>query len=238
MLTDLRYALRQLRKSPGFTIVAVFTLALGIGANTSIFSVVNAVLLRPLPYPDSDRLVIFSQTSASQPEISISFPDYLDYRRDNRVFEHLAVSRRDSYNLSGLEGRDPEQVTGAIVTANFFKAIGLPPQIGRVFTDEEDRVGGPALVVLSDRLWHRLFQRDSQVLGRVLNLSNQPYTVIGVMPPQMFSPRAADLWFPLMRRTDNAEWQERDNHPGLVGWGRLKPGVSIETAQAELNTIA
>ncbi|HEV3409792.1 MAG TPA: ABC transporter permease, partial [Chthoniobacterales bacterium] len=237
-MTDLRFALRQLRKTPGFTFIAVLTLGLGIGANTSIFSVVNAVLLRPLPYPEPERLVIVNESDAQQPTISVSFPNYLDYRRDNTVFEHLAISRRESYNLSGLDGREPEQISGAIVTANFFNVIGLKPQIGRVFTEEEDRVGGPNLVVISDRLWQRLFQRDPSVLGRVLNLGNQPYTVIGVMPSQMFSPRLVDLWMPLMRRTYNQDWQARDNHPGLFGWGRLKPGITVEQARAELKTIA
>lgn len=237
-MKELRYALRQLRKSPGFTTIAVLTLALGIGANTSIFSVVNAVLLRPLPYPNSERLVILNESDANQPSISIAFPNYLDWKSDNRVFEHLAVARRESYNLSGLEGREPEQISGAIVTANFFNVIGLAPQIGRVFTEPEDRVGGPALAVISDKLWQRLFQRDPSVLGRALNFGNQPYTVVGVMPPQMFSPRTVDVWFPLMRRTDDRMWQDRETHPGIFGWGRLKAGVSIEAAQAEMSTIA
>ncbi len=238
MLTDLKLALRQLRKSPGFTFVAVLTLALGIGANTAIFSVIYAVLLRPLPYPQSDRLMIVTESDANQPSISVAFPDYVDWKRDNAVFEQLAVSRRESYNLSGLAGREPEQISGALVTANFFRVIGLQPQIGRVFTEEEDRVGGPQLAVISDRLWQRVFERDPNVLGRSLNFGNEPYTVIGVMPPQMFSPRTVDVWFPLMRRTDNTGWHNRDNHPGLFGWGRLKPNVSVERAQSEMNTIA
>lgn len=237
-MNDLRFALRQLRKSPGFTLIAVITLALGIGANTAIFSVVNAVLLRPLPYPESDRLAIITETDANQPQISVSFPDYVDWRRDNTVFEELAISRRESFNLSDLKGRAPEQISGAIVTANFFKVIGLTPQLGRVFTAEEDRVGGPFLAVISDRLWQRVFARDPNVLGRVVNFGNQPYTIIGVMPPQMFSPRTVEVWFPIMRRTDDLAWQTRDNHPGLFGWARLKRGVSVEKALAEMREIA
>ena len=237
-MNDLRFALRQLRKSPGFTLIAVITLALCIGANTAIFSVINAVLLRPLPYPEPGRIAILTESDASQPSISVSFPDYVDWKKENRVFDEIAVARRESYNLSGLVGREPEQVSGAIVTANFFKVIGLAPQIGRVFTEEEDRVGGPLLAVISDRLWQRVFQRDPAVLGRALNFGNQPYVVIGVMPPQMFSPRTVDVWFPLMRRTDNRDWQSRDNHPGLFGWARLKAGVTIEKAHAEMNSIA
>ena len=237
-MTDLRFALRQLRQSPGFTFVAVLTLALGMGANTAIFSVIYAVLLRPLPYPEADRLAILTESDANQPEISISFPDYVDWKRDNTAFEEIAISRRESFNLSGLEGRAPEQVSGAVVTANFFNVIGLQPQLGRVFSTEEDRVGGPLLAVISDRLWERVFARDPQVLGRAVNFGNQPYTVIGVMPPEMFSPRTVEVWVPLMRRTDNLIWQTRDNHPGLIGWGRLKNGVTIETALAELKQIA
>src|SRR3954452_8267305 len=117
-MNDIRFAIRQLLKSPAFTIVAVLTIGLGIGANTAIFSVVNAVLLRPLPYPEADRLVILNETSAAQPEISFAFPDYLDWQRDNSAFEHLSVSRRESYNLSGLPGREAEQISGALVTAS------------------------------------------------------------------------------------------------------------------------
>ena len=235
-MNGLRFALRQLRKSPGFTFVAVLTLALCIGANTAIFSVINAVLLRPLPYPESDGLVIVNESDANQPSISVSFPDYVDWRKENTVFENIGVTRRESYNLSGLTGREPEQVSGAIVTASFFKVIGLSPQMGRVFTEEEDRVGGPQVAVISDKLWQRIFQRDPAVLGRVLNFGNQPYTIIGVMPPQMFSPRTVEVWFPLMRRTDNENWQDRRNHPGLFGWARLKRGVSLERAQAEMRS--
>jgi putative ABC transport system permease protein len=237
-MNDLRFALRQLRKSPGFTLIAVLTLALGIGANTAIFSVIYAVLLRPLPYPDADRLMIITETDANQPQISVSFPDYVDWRRDNTSFENIALSRRESFNLSGLQGRAPEQISGGLVTANFFKVIGLTPQLGRVFTEEEDRVGGPLVAVISDRLWQRIFSRDPNVLGRSVNFGNQPYTIIGVMPPQMFSPRTVEVWFPVMRRTDHPAWQTRDNHPGLFGWARLKEGVTQEKALNELKQIA
>src|SRR5947207_8878082 len=237
-MNDLRFALRQLRKTPGFTFIAVLTLALGIGANTSIFSVIYAVLLQPLPYPEGDRIVILTETDPNQPQISVAYPDYVDWKRDNTVFENIAVSRRESYNLSGLQGRAPEQVSGGLVTGNFFNVIGLQPQLGRVFTEEEDRVGGPMVCVISDKLWQRVFSRDPNVLGKAVNFGNQPYTVIGVMPPQMFSPRTAEVWFPLTRRTDNKDWQSRDNHPGLFGWARLKEGVTIDKALAQLKEIA
>jgi putative ABC transport system permease protein len=237
-MNDLRFAFRQLRKTPGFTFIAVLTLALGIGANTAIFSVIYAVLLQPLPYPQGDRLVILTETDTNMPQISVAYPNYLDWKRDQTVFENIAVSRRESFNLSGLPGRAPEQVQGGLVTGNFFKVIGLEPQLGRVFTEEEDRVGGPPVCVISDKLWQRVFARDPNVLGKTVNFGNQPYTILGVMPPQMFSPRTAEVWFPLTRRTGDAMWQSRDNHPGLFGWARLKEGVTIDKALAQMKEIA
>ena len=236
-MNDFKFALRQLRKTPGFTFIAVLTLALGIGANTAIFSVIYAVLLQPLPYPDGDRLVILTETDQNQPQISVSWPDYVDWKRDQTAFDALGASRRESYNMSGLEGRAPEQVSGALVTASFFKVIGLSPQVGRVFTEEEDRVGGPAVCLISDKLWYRIFNRDPNILGKSVNFGNQPYTVVGVMPPQMFSPRTVEVWFPLTRRTNQEMWQSRDNHPGLFGWARLKEGVTVEKAQAQLKEL-
>ena len=233
-MNDIRFALRQLRKSPGFTFVAVLTLALGIGANTAIFSVINAVLLRPLPYPEAHRIVTLSECGPSQPEISISWPNYLDWKAQNNVFESIAVGRRESFNLSGLEGRAPENISGFVVTAAFFKVIGLNPQIGRTFSEEEDKSGGQRLAVISDRLWQRAFNRDPAVLGRSINLHNQLYTVLGVMPPKMTSPSGVDVWLPLMRRVPN--WS-RNMHPGLFAWARLKPGVNVEQARNQMKAI-
>ena len=234
-MNNLRFALRQLRKSPGFTFVAVMTLALGIGANTAIFSVINAVLLQPLPYPHADRIMSLNEFSGGT-NSAIAFPDYLDWRRDNTVFEHLAISRRESRNLSGIPGRAPERVGAAFVTANFFNVIGLTPELGRTFTEDEDKLGGPALAVISDRLWQRVFQKDAGVLGRSLSFHNQLYTVVGVMPPAMTSPQETDVWFPIMRRSMG--WQNRAWHPMMFGWGRLKPGVTLQQARTEMKAIA
>ncbi len=236
MPTDLRYALRQLWKTPGFSLIAVLVLALGIGANTAIYSLVHAVLLRPLPYPEPHRIMALHETNGTQ-EFSLAFPDYMDWRRDNTVFENLALSRRDSRNLT-LPGRAPERIDVAFVTANFFKVIGLPAQHGRTFTEEEDRVGGPQLMVMSDRLWQRVFNRDPNVLGSSINFFNQPVTVIGIMPPAMSSPQETDAWFPIMRRTNNPAWQNRANHPMMFAWGRLKPGRTLAEARAEMETIS
>jgi putative ABC transport system permease protein len=235
-MNDLRFALRQLRKSPGFTLIAVLTLALGIGANTAIFSVINAVLLRPLPYPEAERIVTLHESTPAQPEISISWPNYLDWKTENTVFESLAVGRRESFNLSGIEGRSPERISGFVVAAAFFKVIGLNPQIGRAFSEEEDKPGGQRLAVISDGLWQRAFNRDPAVLGRSINLHNQFYTVLGVMPPQMTSPSGVDVWLPLMRRVPDG-WA-RSMHPGLYAWARLKPGVNVEQAQKQMKAIA
>src|SRR5438874_6626049 len=234
----LRFAVRQLIKSPGFTVVAVVTLALGIGANTAIFSIVNAVLLRPLPYPDADRIMVLNESSGPGQDYSVALPDYFDWRNDNTVFEHLAATHKESRNLSGIPGREPERVSCASVTRNFFNIIGLPPEIGRTFSEDEDKVGAPPVVVISDRLWQRAFNRDPSVLGRSINLHDQNFTVIGVMPPQMRSPQESDAWFSMMRRSNNPAWMDRSRHPMIFVWGKLKAGVTVDQARTEMKGIA
>ncbi|MEY2562845.1 MAG: hypothetical protein QOH88_1038 [Verrucomicrobiota bacterium] len=236
-MNDLKYAFRQLRKSPGFTLIAVLTLALGIGANSAIFSVVNAVLLRPLPYPQPERIVYLNEVSGGT-NTSISLPDYVDWRKDSTSFQHLAISRLESRNLSGIAGREPERISVAYVTANFFNVIGLLPQLGRTFTEDEDKPGAPSLAVISDRLWDRAFHRDPQIVGRPMNFHGQPITVIGVMPREMDSPHGVDAWFSVMRRSANPGWQNRANHPMFFGWGRLKDGVTVEQARGEIKAIS
>src|SRR3954451_6989739 len=169
-MNDLTLALRQLRKSPGFTLVAVLTLALGIGANTAIFSIVNAVLLRPLPYPDANRIMVLNESSGPGQEYSVALPDYFDWQKDNTVFQHLAAPHKESRNLSGITGRDPERVSCASVTRNFFNIIRLPPGLGRTFSQDEDKVGAPPVAVMSDRVWRRVFNADQGVLGRSITL--------------------------------------------------------------------
>src|SRR5216110_3181069 len=237
-MNDLTLALRQLRKSPGFTFVAVLTLALGIGANTAIFSIVNAVLLRPLPYPDADRIMVLSESSGPGQDYSVALPDYFDWRNENTVFEHLAATHKESRNLSGIPGRVPERVSCASVTRNFFNIIGLPPELGRTFSQDEDKVGAPPVAVISDRVWRRVFNADPGVLGRSITLHDQNYTVTGVMPPQMTSPQDTDAWFSLGRRSNNPAWMDRSHHPMLSVWGKLKPGVTVEQARTEMTGIA
>ncbi|HEV3242932.1 MAG TPA: ABC transporter permease [Chthoniobacterales bacterium] len=237
-MSYLRLALRQLIKNPAFSAVAIITLALGIGANTAIFSIVNAVLLRPLPYPDADRIMVLNESSGPGQDYSVALPDYFDWRNDNTVFEHLAATHKESRNLSGISGREPERVSCASVTRNFFNIIGLPPKIGRTFSEDEDKVGAPPVVVISDRLWQRAFNRDPAVLGRSITLHDQNYTVIGVMPPQVTSPQDSDVWLSMMRRSNNPVWMQRFIHPMIFVWGKLKTGVTVDQARAEMKTIA
>ena len=237
LFQDFRYAIRKLVQQPGFTVIAVLTLALGIGANTAIFSVVNAVLLRPLPYPEPDRLVYLNEV-INGADTSISLPNYIDWKNDAKSFQNLAISRLESRNLSGIAGREPQRVSVAFVTANFFNVIGLPPQAGRTFCEDEDKPGAPALVILSDRLWDRVFGRDPNIIGSAVNFHGSPFTVIGVMPREMDSPHGVDAWFSVMRRSANPGWQNRGNHPMFYGWGRLKKGVTVEQARSEIKTIA
>ena len=236
-MNDLRFAFRQLRKSPGFTIVAVLTLALGIGANTAIFSVVNAVLLRPLPYPQPDRLVYLNEV-IQKTDASIALPDYVDWRRDSTSFQHLALTRLESLHLSDVPGREPERISVSLATANFFDTIGLKPQLGRTYSEDEDKPGAPPLAVISDRLWDRAFHRDPQIVGRAITLHGRPVTVIGVMPREMNSPHGVDIWLSLMRRSAVPGWQNRANHPMFYAWGRLKEGVTVEQARSEMIAIA
>ncbi len=236
LFQEFRYALRKLVQQPGFTVTAVATLALGIGANIAIFSVINAVLLRPLPYPQADRIMILSETYAGT-ESSVSLPNYLDWKRDNTVFESLAISRRESRNLSGVSGQDAERISCAYVSEDFFRVIGVSPKVGRTFTSDEEKNGGPAAVIISDRLWQHIFARDPSALGQTIKLHNQGFVIVGVMPPEITSPQDTDVWFPFARRIIPM-WSDRTIHPMLFVWGRLKPAVTVAEARTEMKGIA
>jgi putative ABC transport system permease protein len=237
-MNNFRFALRQLIKNPAFSAVAIVTLALSIGANTAIFSIVNAVLLRPLPYPDADRIMVLNESSGPGQDFSVALPDYFDWRNDNTVFEHLAATHKESRNLNGIPGRDPERISCASVTRNFFNIVGLPPELGRTFSEDEDKAGAPPVVVISDRLWRRAFNRDPAVVGRSITLHDQNYTVIGVMPPQVTSPQDTDVWLSMMRRSNNPVWMDRSIHPMIYVWGKLKPGVTVDEARTEMKGVA
>ena len=236
-MNHIRFALRLFIKNPAFSAVAVLTLALGIGANTAIFSIINAVLLRPLPYPDADRIMVLNESAAPGQDFAVALPDYLDWRNDNTVFEHLAATHKESRNLSGIPGRDPERISGAAVTRNFFNVVGLSPEIGRTFSEDEDKAGAPPVVVISDRLWRRAFNADPSVLGGSITLHDQTYTVIGVMPPQMTSPQDSDFWMSMSRRSVGI-WMQRFIHPMIYVWGKLKAGVTVDQARTEMKGIA
>lgn len=237
LLKDIHYGIRNLLKRPGFTLVAVVTLALGIGANTAIFSVVNAVLLRPLPYPNADRLVAVSENSLEAPDISVAYPDYLDWRAQQSVFEEMAA-RLPAGGV--ITGDNPERVIGRFVTASFFSTLGVQPSLGRGFTEAEDHPGGPSVMVLSHALWQRRFGAADPI-GRTINYNGEPWTVVGVMPAGFdFYGRtniSNDFLIPLGSLADQEFMKDRNSHAVQVT-ARLKPGVSIEKAAAELNAVA
>ncbi len=237
---DVRYALRMLAKNPAFAAVAVFTLALGIGANTAIFSVVNSVLLRPLPYDHSDQLVHLAERHPTYEVMSISYPDFLDWRAQNRVFESFGVFRYADYNLTGRG--EPEQLHARQASAGLFAALRVHASIGRLFTENDDHPGAAPVVVLSHSLWQRRFDGDPNILNQAVTLSDKLYAVIGVLPKEFrFSDQSADhaeLWAPVGQLADQPFLRQRDNHPGLRGIARLKPGVSVEQARTEINAIA
>src|SRR5262245_29186601 len=250
-MNDLKLAFRQLRKSPGFTIVAVLTLALGIGANTAIFSVVNAVLLKPLPFPSPNQLVAVGSTNLREPDRahqfnSLSYPDFFDFRNQNHTFEGIACYRGGNYALVNEQGA--QNIKGLKVSAEFFDVLGMKPAVGRAFVREDEQAGGGPggfKVVLTHDLWMRLFNGDKAAIGRTLRIQGQSYTVIGVMPRGLqfpFETPAMEMYVTLADDAANADGtkpntEQRGNHM-LLAFGRLKPGVSVAQADADLRAIA
>ncbi|HET9177600.1 MAG TPA: ABC transporter permease [Terriglobia bacterium] len=248
LLQDLRYGLRQLRRNPGFTIVAVLTLALGIGANTAIFSVVNAVVLRPLPYPHSDRLVWIAESiPAFKAEIATG-GDFVDWKDQSHTLDRIAAYDRGAraegsggggsadFNLTGRG--TPARVQGAEVSASFFATLGVEPQLGRAFTGNEDQPNGPHVVVLMHSFWQQYFGSDAHVLGQTVNLDTAPYTVVGVMPASFRFPGDSDAQILLPLALNQAGERLRTQSQRLVRIiGRLKPGVSLAAARADLDEI-
>jgi predicted permease len=233
---DLRYGARMLWKNPGFTAVAVVALALGIGANSAIFSVVNTVLLRPLPYREPGRLVMVWEDDAKHgyPNDTPAAANYIDWRDQNNVFEGMAAMADQSYNLTG--SGDPERIDGKKVSANLFELLGVAPLHGRAFAAEEDRPGANKVVILGHALWQRRFGSDTGVVGRTLTLNGEAHTVVGVMPQSFqFPDRQAELWTPIAFTQQEAA--NRNRHY-LKVVARLKPNVTLEQARAEMSTIA
>ena len=234
MIADLRYALRMLVKTPAFTIVAVLTLGLAIGANSAIFSVVNAVLLRPLPYPQSEQLV---RVFGSQPQLALaptSPANFLEWKEENQVFERIGAYVGQGFNLLG--GDKPERVIGVRISADLLQLLGVQPALGRLFAEEEDQEGRGKVVILSHEFWRTRFGGEANMLQRTITLNDQPYTVVGVMPAGFAFPGSrTQVWVPMAFSA--AERGTRDtNFIDVVA--RLKPGVSIEQARANMNAVA
>ncbi|HKP85995.1 MAG TPA: ABC transporter permease [Blastocatellia bacterium] len=232
---DLRYGVRMLVKSPGFTIVAVVALALGIGANTAIFSVVNNVLLRPLPYSDPGRLMTLrSYNIPKHPDFPVSPGDFLEWQDQNTVFDGMCAYRTGSYNLIG--SGEPERLRAGFLSAGLITMLGVTPASGRDFLPEEDQEGSAGVVLISHGLWQRRFGRDPNIIGQSLTLSGSSFTVIGIMPPTFKFPEDdIELWTPIAFDSD-----DRQSHGAhfISVVGRLKPGVSVNEAQSEMDAIA
>jgi putative ABC transport system permease protein len=236
MLNDFRYALRQLIKAPSFTIVAILTLALGIGACTAIFSVVNTVLLRPLDYPNPDRLVIIRETQLPKfPEFSVAPPNYIDWEKQAKSYEYLAATTSASLNLTG-EG-EPQRLIGVKATAHYFDVYGVKPLLGRFFLPDEDAVGKNHVVVLSYGFWQRLFGGARDVVGRSVQLNGEPYQIVGVAPSGFGVASKVDAWTPMAFKPDETANDARGGHYISV-YGRLKPNVTFAQAKAEMEVIA
>jgi len=238
-MNDFRYAIRMLIKSPAFSVIAIVALALGIGANTAIFSVVEAVLLRPLPYPQPDKLILLREKMQLFDSGSVSYPNYLDWRAMQRSFADLALYRPDSMNLSSRgEESSPERIRGGVMSWNMMRIVGLKPILGRDFAEAEDVPGGPKVALISEGLWKRRFGSSKKVLGQQLVVDAVPRMIVGVLPNEMRVMRATDVYVPLGELRVDKNVLQRDNHPGFSVLGRLNPGVNLTQARADLDIIA
>jgi putative ABC transport system permease protein len=235
LLRDLRYASRNLWRNPGFTAVSILALALGIGANSAIYTVVNSVLLQPLRFPEARQLIVVRERNlkAGFPQFSLSPGNYAGYRDQNRSFTGIAAYTGGGLNLSG--GSEPERLRGVRVTREFFDVLGRKPAVGRAFSAQEHQLGTHRFAILSHALWHRRFGGGPDAVGKTMRLNGELYEVVGVMPEDFQFPGRTEIWTPLAMNTAN--WEQRGGHY-LSGVGRLKPGVTMEAAQADLNAIA
>jgi len=238
LLQDLQYAVRQMRKSPGFAVIAILTLAIGIGANTTIFSVVNGVLLNPLPYPHAGRLVVLFHNKPNFTKGSISYLNFLDWQRDNRSFEAIAAYRWGNATLTG--SGEPENLSGKMVSAGFFEILGVDPLPGRTFTADEDRLGANPTVMISEGLWKRKFASSPRILGQAIVLDGRPRTIIGIIPAsfqlrqQNFRP--VDMYTPVGEYTD-PHFRDRQSAWGMDAIARLKPGVTLAQAAEDMARV-
>jgi predicted permease len=236
---DLRYGLRQLRKNPGFTTIALLTLALGIGVNTALFSVVNGVLLSPLPYRDPEQLVTLHMSKPSSEHGSISFPNFRDWRNDNTTFAAMAIHRTGTRTLVGADAAESVEVL--FVSSDFFAVLGVEPVLGRGFAAGEDELGAAPIAMIDERLWRRKYGGSPDALGQTILLATRAFTLVGVVPSgfDLFQGRAArDLYVPLGQLGATDALRNRQAGMGLHGIARLKPGVSIEQARADMTRVA
>ena len=241
LFQDLRYAVRSYAKAPSFTIVVLTTLALGIGASTAIFSMVNGILLQPLPLPDPDRLVYANETNGKGDFISVSWPNYLDWRGRARSFEALALSRDEPMTLTGDDRA--ERLRARRTTANIFAVLRVAPALGRAFIDDDDKPNAPPVAIVTDAFWRARLDADPHVLGRTLRLDGALHTIVGVMPrgfefPRFNFPRAIDLFVAIGPLSATPNLTDRGNHNGFSAAGRLKADVRVEAAADELQRIA
>ncbi len=234
LLQDLRFGLRMLGENTGFTAVAVITLALGIGANTAIFSVVEGVLLAPLPFSQPDRLVAIWESNPRFPHVWISYPNLRDWQRNARSFQQMVAFTWRGYELTSPG--TPAHLDGKPISAGFFTTLGVRLALGRDFTPQEDRQGGAPVVIISNHLWRSWFAGSSEVLGKLVTLDGVDYTIVGVLPPRFRFEGDADVYTPL-GQGDPVILNNRAIHPGILAIARLRPGVSIFQAQAEMSTI-
>src|SRR6266550_6639064 len=234
MFNDLRYALRQLLKNPGFTVVAVLTLALGIGANTAIFSVVNGVLLRPLPIQEPDRVVQVWETWRGEGTAPVAWPKFIEWKLQSQCFEAIAGCNWGESFVFATEDK-PELIAGRAVSCDFFSVLKVQPLKGRSFRPEDEKAGAPAVAMITHRLWQSRFNSDPAILGRTIRLSSKGHTIVGVLPPGFEMANKAQVFVP---KTEEGELlTEREDHSYQVV-ARLKPGKTVEQAEAEMNTIA
>jgi putative ABC transport system permease protein len=240
LIQDVRYAIRMLGKNPSFALIAVLTLALGIGANTAIFSVVNGVLLRPLSYPQPYQLVALSEKSMNFESSSISYPNFLDWQRGNSTFASMAAYRSDNFSITG--SGEAERVRVAMISAGFFETLGVSPVRGRLFTRDEDRLGTAPATLISEGLWRRKFGSASDILGKSITMNGDGYTVLGIVPAAFHLEstnfeRMTDVYVPIGQNKDPL-FHDRAVHPGMRAIGRLKPGVTLAAAQADMDGMA
>jgi predicted permease len=234
LVQDVRFALRMLRKSPGFTAVAIMTLALGIGANTAMFSVVEGVVLAPLPYREPDRLVMVLESNLRFPQDPISYPNFLDWQREARSFQQMGAYMWQGYDLTSPG--TPEHLLGKEISSGFFSTLGVNLTLGREFSPQEDRHGGTPVAIISDRVWRNRFDGSPSVLGKSVTLNGADFTIVGILPPGFnFGSQRADVYTPL-GKGDPLILNDRGGHP-VVSIARLRAGVGISTAQAEMSTI-